>query len=93
MDFNGLCAVKFGAEWCGPCKMLEPKLNKLGEEYPDVNFVSINVDDDPALAKKFQIRSLPTVILLNNGDEVTRVIGASLITPLRKAFNEFLKAA
>jgi len=93
MDVNGLCAVKFGAEWCGPCKMLEPKLNKLGEEYPDVNFVSINVDDDPALAKKFQIRSLPTVILLNNGDEVTRVIGASLITPLRKAFNEFLKAA
>ncbi len=87
---NGLYALKFGAARCGPCKALEPKIKKMEEEFPSISFKSINVDDEPALAKKYQIRSLPTVILLRDGREVTRVNGASLITPLRKAFRELI---
>lgn len=87
---TGLCALKFGATWCGPCKALEPKIKKIEEEFPNINFKSVNVDDNPALAKKYQIRTVPTVILLRDGVEVARLNGASLITPLRKAFREFM---
>jgi thioredoxin 1 len=88
---NGLCALKFGATWCGPCKALEPKIKKMEEEFPSVSFKSVNVDDDPALAKKYQIRSVPTVILLKDGREINRVNGAALIAPLRKVFRELIE--
>jgi len=90
---TGICAVKFGASWCAPCKSLEPKIEKMEEEFPNIKFYSVNVEDDPGMAKKYQIRSLPTVILLMDGKEVNRVIGASLITPLRKAFRDLSECA
>ena len=91
MDIStGICALKFGAVWCDPCKVLEPKLEKMQSEFPDVNFYSVNVDDQPSLAKQYQIRSVPTVILFRDGQEITRIAGAALITPLRKAFRELI---
>ena len=91
MNFdNGFYALKFGASWCAPCKTLEPLLKKIEDEFPNVGFHSINVDEDPAMAKKYQIRNLPTVILLRDGQEVNRIQGAVLITPLRKAFRDLI---
>lgn len=89
MDIStGICALKFGAVWCAPCKTLEPKLQKMEAEFPNIAFYSVNVDDDPGLAKQYKIRSVPTVILLRDGQEVTRIAGAALINPLRKAFRD-----
>ena len=91
MTNNGICALKFGANWCGPCKALEPRIKQMEEEFPSVSFKTIDVDNDPAMAKKYQIRTLPTVILLRDGREITRVNGSTLITPLRKAFRELVE--
>lgn len=88
---NGLCAIKFGATWCGPCKTLEPIMKKMEVEFsPSVNFYSIDVDSRPDLAKKYLIKSLPTVILLNDGRIANRIQGAVLTSPLRTAFKEFV---
>lgn len=87
---NGICAVKFGANWCGPCKTLAPRMEKMENEFPKIEFYSVNVDDSPALAQKFKIKSLPTVILLKDGEEVERISGSVLIDSLRKAFRTLL---
>lgn len=92
MDLTtGICALKFGAVWCKPCEALEPKLKKMEGEFPDVSFYSVNVDEHPSLAKEYQIRSVPTVILLKDGREITRIVGAALIIPLRKAFRDLMR--
>ena len=69
--------VDFWAEWCGPCKMLTPTINALAEEYKDTSsVVKINVDDSPAIATKYGIRSIPSILLFNNGDVVEQRVGA-----------------
>lgn len=83
-------ALKFGATWCAPCKLIEPKLEKMKEEFPQVQFRKIDVDDEYEMAEKYQIKSVPTVILLKDGLEVFRITGATLITPLRKAFSDLV---
>lgn len=90
MDLNGFCAIKFEAKWCGPCKSFEPNLKKIQSEFTTFRFYTINVDDSPQLAKQYKIRSLPTVILLKDGNEIGRVTGAVLLEPLRKVFRDAL---
>ena len=69
--------VDFWAEWCGPCKMLTPTIETLAEEYKDTSsIVKINVDDSPAIATKYGIRSIPSILLFNNGDVVEQRVGA-----------------
>ena len=69
--------VDFWAEWCGPCKMLTPTIEALAEEYKDSSsIVKINVDDSPAIATKYGIRSIPSILLFNNGDIVEQRVGA-----------------
>ena len=64
--------VDFNAEWCGPCKMLDPILEELSEEY---NIGSVNVDEFEELAKRFGIMSIPCLIIFENGEEVKRSVG------------------
>ena len=69
--------VDFWAEWCGPCKMLTPTIEALAEEYKDTSsIVKSNVDDSPAIATKYGIRSIPSILLFNNGDVVEQRVGA-----------------
>ena len=69
--------VDFWAEWCGPCKMLTPTIEALAEEYKDTSsIVKINVDDSPAIATKYGIRSIPSILLFNKGDVVEQRVGA-----------------
>lgn len=89
MDLSkGLFSLKFGAVWCGPCKLLEPKLNQIKEEFPQVTYISVDVDEEPEMVNKYTVTSVPVVILLRDGEEVTRLVGAQLINPLRAAFRE-----
>lgn len=68
--------VDFWAPWCGPCKMAEPVLEELSEEYKDkVQIVKLNVDENPEYTGKFGVMSIPTTILFKNGEEVGRQTG------------------
>lgn len=67
--------VDFFADWCGPCKMLSPVLEKLASINPDVDFYKVNIDDNPSLAEKFEVMSIPNVVIFKNGQAVDRSIG------------------
>ncbi len=79
---------KFGASWCGPCKLLDTKFKKVAAEFPEIRTVAFDVDEDAKLAKQYKIRSVPTVIFLDEEKEIERLVGGVLTTPLRKAFKE-----
>jgi thioredoxin 1 len=67
--------VDFFATWCGPCKMMEPIIDQVSEEVPEVDFVKIDVDDAEDLAISYGISSIPCMIFFKNGEEADRVIG------------------
>ncbi len=67
--------VDFYADWCNPCKMMAPVLEQLSEEYPEVRFVKINVDENRQSALDYDIQSIPTLIVFDGGEEVSRCVG------------------
>lgn len=70
--------VDFHAEWCGPCKAIAPALDALARRYATrVDVRKVNVDENPALARRFGIRSIPTLILFKDGEAAESVIGAA----------------
>ena len=72
---EGVTLVDFFATWCGPCKMLGPVLEELSTEMTDVKFVKVDVDDNPELAEKFGIMSIPSVFLFKNGEVAGSFLG------------------
>ena len=83
---------KFYAEWCGPCKMLTPIMEKVKGNYGDVSFRDINIDEDFAIAQKYFVRSVPTVIIENDGVEVGRFAGLQSELTYINALNEIKSA-
>ena len=70
--------VDFWATWCGPCKMIAPLVKEIADEYDGKILVGkVNVDEQPELAKRFGIASIPTVILFRNGEAVQRQMGVA----------------
>lgn len=67
--------VDFFADWCGPCKMLSPVLERLDAMNPDVDFYKVNIDENPSLASEFEIMSIPNVVVFKNGQAVESSIG------------------
>ncbi len=67
--------VDFWADWCGPCRMLAPVLEQLEAERPDVRVYKVNIDEEEALARRYGVMSIPTVILFQNGQEKNRSVG------------------
>ena len=65
-EFSGLVVIDLYADWCGPCRMLAPILAELEGEYPDVKFCKINVDNEPELAKTFNVTSIPMVAFVKD---------------------------
>ena len=68
--------VDFWASWCGPCKMVAPVLEEIAGEVTDVKIAKINVDEQPELSQKFQVMSIPTLILFKEGKVVNTTVGA-----------------
>jgi thioredoxin len=73
----GVTLVDFTAKWCGPCKVMEPVLAALAKEYAGrVRVVAIDVDDEQVLAQQFDVRSMPTFVLVRDGIEIGRTVGS-----------------
>ena len=67
--------IDFYADWCGPCKMLSPIVDEVAEENTDIKVVKINVDNAQDLAMKYQVMSIPTLVVIRDGREVNRSVG------------------
>ncbi len=68
--------VDFWAEWCGPCRMIAPVLEKLAEEYAgSLKIAKLDVDNNPEIAEQFEVMSIPTMILFKDGKPVERMVG------------------
>lgn len=77
MDSGKLMLVDFWATWCGPCRMLGPVIEELAEEYEgkDVVICKVDVDENPELTRRYGVMQVPTVLLLQDGEELAREIG------------------
>ena len=82
--------VDFWAPWCGPCKNVTRALEELADETDDVEFVMLDIDDNPSTAAKYDVLSIPTVILFAEGLPAETVIGARPAAHFRRSFERFL---
>jgi thioredoxin 1 len=78
----------FYADWCGPCKTQDPILEEIVEDYPDIEFEKVNVDEEQDVANEYQVRSLPTVVVENDDGIVQRFVGVTQRDDIEKALQE-----
>ena len=75
---QGVAVVDFWAEWCGPCRMIGPIIEELASDYEDKAIIGkVNVDDNPEISMKFGIRSIPTILILKDGEVVDKQVGVT----------------
>jgi thioredoxin 1 len=83
--------VDFWAEWCGPCKMIAPILQEIAEEQAGkIKIVKLNVDEAPDVAMKYQVMSIPTLIVFKDGEEAMKLVGARGKAQLLESLSAFL---
>jgi thioredoxin 1 len=83
--------VDYWAEWCGPCRMIAPVLEEIASEYAEkIDVVKLNVDENPAVAQKYQILAIPTLNVFQNGEVVKSIKGAKPKSALLKDLAEFI---
>jgi thioredoxin 1 len=83
--------VDFWAEWCGPCKMIGPVLEEIGHDYAGrIKIAKLNVDDAPDTARRFEVMSIPTLILFKDGEPSLRIVGAKGKGQLLQEIDPFL---
>jgi thioredoxin 1 len=88
LNSNEYVFVDFYADWCGPCKMVGPVVEKLSQSNTDVHFVKVNVDHVPEVAQMYGIMSIPTLIVLKNGEPVSKQVGFASESDLQELINK-----
>jgi thioredoxin 1 len=88
---NGVTLVDFWAEWCGPCKMIAPTLEEIASEHKGkLRIAKLNVDDNPQTAMRYNVMSIPTLMVFNEGEPVKRLVGAKGKGQLLQDLAEFI---
>jgi thioredoxin 1 len=83
--------VDFWAEWCGPCRMVSPIVDEVASEHADnLKVVKLNVDDNPDIARRYRVMSIPTLMVFADGDERKRIVGARGKSQLLSEMAEFI---
>ena len=82
--------VDFWAEWCGPCKMIAPILAEVAAEQPGVTIAKLNVDENPDIAMRYNVMSIPTLLVFHQGEVKKRLVGAKGKGQLLQELSEFL---
>lgn len=75
METEKIVVIDFWATWCGPCKMMAPVVEEVAKDYPDVKVCKVNVDEEPELSNAFKIVSIPTIVVIKNGEIIDSVVG------------------
>ena len=82
--------IDLWADWCGPCKMMAPHFENVAKHNPHVIFAKINTEESPRLSAAFNVRSIPTLVLMNKTDEVARISGAPRSSELQQWLDQHL---
>jgi thioredoxin 1 len=92
LDKKGVAVVDFWAEWCGPCRMITPIIEELSKQYDDSEVLvgKLNVDHNPEVSSKFGIRSIPTILILKDGEVVDKHVGVISKPALEQKINAHL---
>lgn len=80
--------IDFWAEWCGPCRMIAPAIDSIASERDDIKVCKVNVDTEQELCVKFEIDSIPTLIILKNGEIAGKLIGLNSKTIIESFINK-----
>ena len=91
INSSNLTVVKFGAEWCGPCKMMNTTIETIENEFNKVNFVEVDVEEgsNDDIVSRFNIRNIPVLIFMKNGDTLSKSVGAISKDVLIEKIREF----
>ena len=76
LNSDKLVLIDFWASWCGPCRMVGPIIDEIAKENPDIKVCKVNVDEEPELANEFHIMSIPTLVVMKDGQVLRQSMGA-----------------
>lgn len=88
-EYDGLVVIDLYADWCGPCKMLAPTVEEIAREMPDVKFAKINVDNEPELARAFNVSSIPMIAVVKDNTFLDMSVGYVPKATLVKLIEEY----
>jgi len=88
---DGVSVVDFSATWCGPCQMLHPNFEQVSNELTDYKFIGVDVDENQQLAARFNVRAVPTIVVIEDGKIKNITAGYMDVTTLKNFINKNIK--